>query len=150
MLTITIQELDEMLRKLRPQICEVIKKTEFEDCNNLFTLKDSEKITNPDEFQLIEEYTDALSHLCKTHQILDYLHCPVDEESTLFLNSQGNFECSFHTFHCGDRIEFYLYDVDYESYKWCTSRVEHDGEKYYIVGHRNVDMNGLRVRNRKR
>lgn len=150
MLRITIQELDEMLQKLRLPIREVIKKTEFEDCDDLSALKDFGKITNPDEFQLVDEYRNALYHLCHAYQIINYMSRPVDKESTLFLNSQGKFECSFHTFHCGDRIEFYYYDEDYENYKWCSSRVEHDGEKYYIVGHRNVDMNGLRVRNRKR
>lgn len=150
MLKITIQELDEMLQKLRLPIREIIKKTEFEDCDNLSALKDFGKITNPDEFQLVDEYRNALCHLRNAYWIIDYMSRPVAEESTLFLNSQGKFECSFHTFHCGDRIEFYYYDEDYENYKWCASRVEHDGEKYYIVGHRNVDMNGLRVRNRKR
>ncbi len=66
-LKITIQELDEMLQKLRLPIREVIKKTEFEDCDNLSALKDFEKIINPDEFQLVDEYTDALYHLCNAY-----------------------------------------------------------------------------------
>lgn len=146
---ITIQELDSMLQKLRFPIREAIKKSEFEYCDDLSALKDFDKIKSPDEFQLIDEYRNALNHLCMAYYIIDYLNCPVDEESTLFLNSQGNFECSFRTFHCGDRIEFYCYDEFDEKYKWYISRVEHDGEKYYIVRHRNVNMNGLRVRCRK-
>lgn len=146
---ITIQELDEMLQKLRLPIREVIKETEFECCDDLSALKNFDKITSPDEFQLVNEYRNALNHLCNAYWIIDYLSRPVDEESMLFLNSQGNFECSFHTFHCGDGIEFYCYDEYDEKYKWCTSRVEHDGEKYYIVRHRNINMNGLRVRHRK-
>lgn len=150
MITVTIQELDEMLRKFKSQIHEIIKKTKFDHCDDLSALKDFEKIINPNEIQLVDEYREALCHLINAYWIIDYMSRPVDEESTLFLNSQGNFECSFHTFHCGDGIEFLYYDEDYERYKWCSSRVEHDGEKYYIVGYRNVDMNGLRVRNRKR
>ncbi|MCM1235363.1 MAG: hypothetical protein NC489_35125, partial [Ruminococcus flavefaciens] len=60
MLKITIQELNEMLQKLRLPIREVIKKTEFEDCDDLSALKDFGKITNPDEFQLVDEYRNAL------------------------------------------------------------------------------------------
>ena len=32
---------------------------------------------------------------------------------------------------------------------WRSSRVEHDGNDYYIVGYRNVELSGLRVRVRK-
>lgn len=40
-----------------------------------------------------------------------------------------------------------LFDVYYTNTPyWCASRVEHNGEDYYIVGANGVKLEGLRVR----
>ena len=68
----------------------------------------------------------------------------------LSLNSRDYFEDEFQEYHCGHTIEFYFYDDWDEKWKWRTSRVEHNGERYYIIGNPKIDLNGLRVRHRKR
>ena len=49
-------------------------------------------------------------------------------------------------FTSGNRIEALIYDDNYEIERWVKTSVEHDGNGYYLVGYKDVNMEGLLVR----
>ena len=147
---ITVQELDEMLRKLGKGITEVVKATKYDEYEDWSCIKDYDGITDPNQLQLLDEYQTVLRQLCDIHYTLQYQQREIIGEGKLLLNSRDYFEDEFQEYHCGHTIEYYFYDDWDEKWKWRTSRIEHNGEHYYIVGNPKVDLNGLRVRHRKR
>ncbi len=147
---ITVKELDTMLRKLGIGIKEMVEVTEYDRYEDWSCIKDFDKITDPDELQLLDEYQTVMRHLCDIYYTLLYQQREIIGEGVLSFNAQGYYEDKYHEYHCGDSIEYYFYDDWDEKYKWRTSRIEHNGNRYYIVGNPNVVLSGLRVRHRKR
>ena len=146
---ITVQELNSILSNLNAEIQNVIHRTAFGEYEDWSGIRDFENITDPNELQLLDEYKTVMQKLTYINSAITYMNRPVIQGSTLFLNAQGNYEDEYHIYHCGDSIEFYFYDEWNEKYKWRESRIEHNGERYYIVGNPNVELNGLSVRYRK-
>lgn len=147
---ITVQELDKMLRTLGKSIKEVVKLTGFEEYEDWSCIKNYDDIINPNEIQLLDEYQTVMHQLCDILHVIEYQQRRIIGEGVLSLNAQGYFEDEYHEYHCGHGIEFYFYDEWDEKWKWRTSRIEHNGERYYIVNNPDVELNGLRVRHRKR
>lgn len=147
---ITVKELDTMLRKLGIGIKEMVEVTEYDRYEDWSCIKYFDKITDPDELQLLDEYQTVMRHLCDIYYTLLYQQREIIGEGVLSFNAQGYYEDKYHEYHCGDGIEYYFYDDWDEKYKWRTSRIEHNGNRYYIVGNPNIELNGLRVRLRKR
>lgn len=147
---ITVKELDTMLRKLGIGIKEMVEVTEYDRYEDWSCIKNFDKITDPDELQLLDEYQTVMRHLCDIYYTLLYQQREIIGEGVLSFNAQGYYEDKYHEYHCRDGIEYYFYDDWDEKYKWRTSRIEHNGNRYYIVGNPNVELNGLRVRHRKR
>ena len=147
---ITVKELDTMLRKLGIGIKEMVEVTEYDRYEDWSCIKDFDKITDPDELQLLDEYQTVMRHLCDIYYTLLYQQREIIGEGVLSFNTQGYYEDKYHEYHCGDGIKYYFYDDWDEKYKWRTSRIKHNGNRYYIVGNPNVELNGLRVRHRKR
>lgn len=65
---ITVQELDSMLRKLGIGIKEVVKATEYDKYEDWSCIRDYDKITDPDELQLLDEYQNVCTS-CATFTI---------------------------------------------------------------------------------
>ena len=57
------------------------------------------------------------------------------------------FSCCYYC--CGSPIEALVTDDRYDVPYWVRTSVEHDGTDYYLVGHRDVCMEGLTVRIRR-
>ncbi len=146
---ITVQELDTMLRKLEVSIKEIVNVTAYDKYEDWSCIADFERITDPDQLQLLDEYQTVLRHLCDIHYMLLYQQREVIGEGILSLNARDYFEDEYHEYHCGDTIEYYFFDDWDEKYKWRTSRIEHNGRGYYIVGNPEIGLDGLRVRHRK-
>lgn len=96
---------------------------------------------------------------------LEYLTREEVQEYRLSIAEDGRPICYLmdyhieHEYHCGDRIEYLAPNPDYDSEDpqwepcpelWHVSRIEHDGERYYIVGAPDLELEGLRVRVRQR
>ena len=47
-------------------------------------------------------------------------------------------------------LEVLIYDDFEERYSWVASRIEHNGQDYYIVGLRDTKLEGLKARIRER
>lgn len=104
---ITIKELDTMLRKLGISIKEMVEITEYDRYEDWFCIKDFDKITDPDELQLLDEYQTVMRHLCDIHYILQYQQREIIGDDVLSLNARNYFEDRYHEYHCGDRIEYF-------------------------------------------
>ena len=90
---------------------------------------------------------------------LEYLNKSILFEDTLILRPDGRYGTrnnkTYYT--SGSGIEFLINEevLGEDGYftdkpAWRTSTVEHNGTDYYIVGYKDVDLNGLKVRVRKR
>lgn len=141
-----IQQLHNELSELNINIERILTQSGFDIHNDLY---DMECGSDPDSLMLREELTDVLDHLDIASSILIYLNKRVAGEYTLHKKSNGRYGCEICEYSCGNRIEFYGYDGDLEKYRWYISRIEHDGNDYYIVGFRKVRLDGLKIRIRK-
>lgn len=79
-----------------------------------------------------------------------YLSRPVVEISRLHKNGNGRYETEDgHEYNSGCGIEALVQDDCWEVPYWVWTSVEHDQKDYFLVGHKNVQMDGLTVRVRK-
>jgi hypothetical protein len=113
----------------------------------------AEQLFRMDELKSILQKLDDIS------RTLDYLNCPIKAVGTLHLNQNGRYEMeNGHEFSSGCSIEYLSEDnlhwmYDDKSGKrvsvpyWCASRIEHNGERYYIVGC-NDELEEMQVRYR--
>lgn len=79
---------------------------------------------------------------------ISFLFRPIIETGIIYQNSTGRYEtASGYEYTCGYGIEYLKVSEDeYEPTQWCRSRVEHNGENYYIVGDTKMSLDGLTVR----
>lgn len=107
---------------------------------------------NADDLFLSDEIKRVLDKLADIQGWIDYLNLPIKYESRLFENESGRYETDREDYYTsGHLIEFLCEDEDrHEHPYWCRSRVEYNGERYYIVGHKNLPMEGVTVRVRGR
>lgn len=106
--------------------------------------------TAQDSF-LREQTENLLESLALFHAEFCYLTSPVSGEYqlTLFPNGRyGFFDGNIHTLSCGKAIESKLHD-SHGRPCWVKSRVEHDGNDYFLWGYPGIPLAGLTIRERK-
>lgn len=105
---------------------------------------------DPNETQRWDELMKASEALLRLTQNLDYIRRPVAGTSQLNINSSGRYEDDFYEYTCGSGIEFLLVKNCFTP-RWVHSYVEGDDDgKYYIVGYKWLDMEGLKTRVRQK
>ena len=78
---------------------------------------------------------------------ISYLTRPVVEESRLSKGTVGKYRTAKgHYYDCTSVIEALVSDEYHDVPYWTITNVEHNGEDYYLVGHKGIPMKGLRVR----
>lgn len=104
---------------------------------------------DPDDMQCWNELANTSNLLLKAVDDMNYLHRPIAGTSRLRLNTSARYEDDFNEYTSGSSIEFLLAD-NCSTPCWVRSRVEVDDDgKYYIVGYRGLNMDGLETRTRK-
>lgn len=106
--------------------------------------------TAQDSF-LREQTENLLESLALFHAEFCYLTSPVSGEYqlTLFPNGRyGFFDGNIHTLSCGKAIEAKLHD-SHGRPCWVKSRIEHDGNDYFLWGYPGIPLAGLTIRERK-
>ena len=106
--------------------------------------------TAQDSF-LREQTENLLESLALFHAEFRYLTSPVSGEYqlTLFPNGRyGFFDGNIHTLSCRKAIEAKLHD-SHGRPCWVKSRVEHDGNDYFLWGYPGIPLAGLTIRERK-
>ena len=153
----TLKELQEEMQKLSSQIATVLSVSKYRDYDDLSGIEYS--TNNPDDLLLIDEYKSILYKLSDVQYDLEYLNKSILFEDTLILRPDGRYGTrnnkTYYT--SGSGREFFNNEqvLGADGYltdkpAWRTSTVEHNGTDYYIVGYKDVDLNGLKVRVRKR
>ena len=119
----------------------------YRDCRTLeYVDCDSE---DPNDMQRWDELMDVSKLLMMAVDKLEYIRRPIIGMSQLHKNSSGRYEDDFYEYTCGSRIEFLLTENCYKP-RWVSSHVEGDADgNYYIVGYKELSMEGLETRARK-
>ncbi len=153
----TLEELSTELEQLRRQVKTLLNQTQYREYDDLSGVE--YKRTDGEALLLSNEYRGILWKLSDIEWTLEYLSRPVEYTDTLVMDESGRYHTKNgrRTYTSGSGIEFeYLEEVynsdteDWENVKtWGTSRVEHNGERYYIVGYSTVELDGLKVRVRR-
>ena len=107
----------------------------------------------PDTHFLKESIELLLAPLSEMHSLLSYLETPASPEYVLerFRNGRYGYrdgKGSRREFSCGQTLEARITDR-FGCLRWVKTRVEHDGDDYFIMGHRSVPLAGLTVRERR-
>lgn len=142
-------ELLEMSQKLNTEIKRLLKEStylEYDDLSKLdIDYKDAEQLL------LQEQLWKVLQELEEVSGRLDYLALPIKEVSRLHKNSDGRYETKGgHYYTSGCRVEALVSDSFRTVPYWVRTSIEHDGNDYYLVGYREVELEGLKVRLRGR
>ena len=145
----TISEILAQASELRSQIDRLLRNSTYRQYSDLSGLEvnrlDSEQLF------LLDELQGVMEKLADVEDTIRYMELPVDEISHLHKNGSGRYETSQgFVYCCGCPIEALISDDRYDVPYWTRTSVEHDGSDYYLVGHRDVSMNGLVTRTRER
>lgn len=134
--------------KLSKCIGEVLSNSEYYEYDDLSGLKID--YDSKEELFLFRELNNILYKTENIKQKIDYLNRPIAYSGKLSKNVSGRYELDNKMeYTCGDIIEALVYDSNYETESWVKTTVEHDGNDYYLVGYKDVTMEGLLVRVRK-
>ncbi|MED4353628.1 DUF5348 domain-containing protein [Schinkia azotoformans] len=136
-----VRELDRPLFELKDQISSVLYKVDHSYENIEYDRDNEEDVFLTDEFRRI------IDKLCQVENDLNYLKMPITEVGVLRKNELGRYETANGTyFTSGSPIEAYIYDSWDEIHRWVKSRIEHKNGDYYLYGHDDVKLAGLKVR----
>lgn len=140
----TLDEVVQKLKDLHWDLDELMRMSQYTHYEDLSAL--DVDWTDPEELFLVDQLRAALGKLDEVNGIIQYLNAPIKAVGRLHKNEAGRFEMAGYEFHCGDLIEALISDPHEEQTKWIVSRIEHDTHDFYIVGYKDVALEGLSVR----
>ena len=141
-----INDLYRQLLSMNADIKKLIKEAEFDNYDDLSGVEiDADNIN---ERFMREQLRAVMQNLQDASADLNYLKRDITGEYTLYKNGSGRYTDGVKEYSCGNVIEFCYYDDFDECDKWDISTVEHNGEDYYIVRHKKLSLEGLKVRRR--
>ncbi len=84
---------------------------------------------------------------------VDYLRNPTHGEYILTLQPDGRYgyrtnDNEVHSFTCGDYVEAKIDNPETGRKTWIPSRIENDGEGYFLCQYRDSSLEGLTIRER--
>lgn len=143
-----MNDLEKVLKEatgLSNEIEELLKLSSYDKYDDLSELKINYK--DPEQLLLLDELRLIMEKLSDAKRHVDYLSKPVKFTGTLFQNSSGKYELkNGHYYSSGSNIEVLISDDYRELPYWVRSRVEHEGDDYYIVGYKDTSLEGLTAR----
>ena len=133
------------MKGLKSRIDDILSITTYDEHADLRGLHadhgDSDQLFQLKELQVI------LRKLADIGGSIEYLFRPVQETSTLHRDESGEYRTEKgYCYRSGRLIEALLPEVDGEIPHWVQTKVEHDGEDYYLAGYDDIPMEGLHVR----
>ena len=147
-------ELQELNLKIQ-QIMYHSQFTEYDDLSGLeYDKADAEDLFLLDELQRILSKLEDITHT------LNYIDRPIRTEGALHKNANGRYEVNGIELSSGCGIDYLATDDRHCRYNkndeyvptpyWCSSRIEHNGKDYYIVGATDLEtLENVRVRIRQ-
>lgn len=133
------------MKGLKCRIDDILSVTTYDEHADLRGLhadrKDSEQLFQLREMQRI------MRRLADIGGSIEYLFRPVLETSTLHRDENGEYRTGKgYCYRSGSLIEAFLQEDPHEAPYWVQTKVEHDGEDYYLMGYEDISMEGLSVR----
>ena len=151
----TLQDLKEELDRLSGQLTHIIKGSGYEEWGDISGLEYDPE--DPESLFLKDELEETLEKLDRVNSGLSYLSQPIAVQGQLHRGSNGRYSVEGRELSSGYGLEILApTEVTTKSgdwragFKWVATRMEHNGEDYYIVGYRDLPLEGLTVRIRKR
>ena len=131
--------------KLNRSIAQFLKFSTFTDYGDLSGLDID--FSNGEQLLLWEELRRITDKLADVQEYVSYLTPPITEVSCLRKGTAGKYRtANGHYYDCRSSIEALVTDEYHDVPYWTRTIVEHNGEDYYLIGYKNLPMNGLRVR----
>ncbi len=133
------------MKGLKSRIDDILSVTTYDEHADLRGLhadhEDSEQLFQLRELQAI------MRKLADIGGSIEYLFRPVQESSILCKDENGEYRTEKgYCYRSGSLIEVLLQGEPGEVPCWVQTKVEHDGEDYYLAGYEDIPMEGLRVR----
>lgn len=139
----TIKDLQQELNTINQVLKDILKRSRFNEYSDLSGLEyDSD---SPEELLLVDELQDVLYRLDEASNIITYLNKPIRKKGILAKSCNGRYTYDGRELTCGCCIEALVPEDD--RHKWISTRIEHDGNDYYLVGYKG-SLSGLLVRER--
>ena len=133
---------------MKPRIDDILKSSTYDEHADLRGLYADRK-DNDQLFQL-RELQKIMRKLADIGGSIEYLFRPVQETGILHKDENGEYRTEKgYCYRSGSLIEALLQGDTNEAACWVQTKVEHDGEDYYLAGYEDIPMEGLRVRVRQ-
>ena len=143
----TLNDAFREVTKISRDIEKLVKDSKFNEYDDLSGLEFS--LDDPDQIQLWDEMKHIMGCLNGIRHDIEYLNKRIIDTGRLQMNSNGRYEACGREFTSGSLIEALIDDGYYDVPHWEISRIEHNGTDYYLYGHKDVDLEGLKIRIRK-
>lgn len=131
--------------KLNRSITQFLKFSTYTDYDDLSGLDID--FADGEQLLLLDELRRITDQLADVQEYISYLTRPVTEVSRLRKGTAGKYRTAKgHFYDCRSSIEALVTDDYHEVPYWTRTVVEHNGEDYYLVGHKGLSMKGLTVR----
>lgn len=135
----------EEIAELKIQIDDILRSSTYDEHADLRGLHVDRK--DSDQLFLLKQIRSIMRKLADAGCSIEYLSRPVREVSSLHQNEEGEYVTGQgYPYRSGSLIEVLLQDDSHEVPCWTLTKVEHDGEDYYLVGYEEIPMEGLNVR----
>lgn len=100
-----------------------------------------------DQLFQLKELRAIMRKLADIGGSIEYLFRPVQETGILYKDENGEYRTEKgYCYRSGSLIEVLLQGDTDEVPCWVQTKVEHDGEDYYLARYGDIPMEGLRVR----
>ena len=135
----------EQMAELKIRIDDILSASTYDEHADLSGLHVDHM--DSDQLFLLRELRAIMRKLADAGCSIEYILRPVREVSSLHQNEDGEYVTGQgYRYRSGSLIEVLLQDGSQEFPCWVLTKVEHDGEDYYLVGYEDTAMEGLNVR----
>ena len=125
--------------KLNRSITQFLKFSTYTDYDDLSGLDID--FADGEQLLLLDELRRITDQLADVQEYISYLTRPVTEVSRLRKGTAGKYRTAKgHFYDCRSSIEALVTDEYHEVPYWTRTVVEHNGEDYYLVGHKGLSM----------
>ena len=131
--------------KLKQHITQFLKFSTYTDYTDLSGL--AIDFADGEQLLLLDELRRITDQLADVQESISYLTRPIAEVSRLRKGTAGKYQTAQgHFYDCRSSIEALVMDEYHDVPYWTRTTVEHNGEDYYLVGYKDLPMDGLTVR----
>ena len=140
----TLEELLNEVKRIGRDIRNVQRACGYDDCDDLSRL--DIPMSDPDALFLWDELRGVMEKLADAQAGIEYLNSPVKEEGVLRMGKNERYCLKGTELPCGSHVEILVEDDYHDVPYWCSGRLEHDGERYYFTGAKQMSLKGAKAR----